>query len=260
MIVTNFLRPTLNRTYLHKFLITIIKRTTTQTVPEHNYQTIRQCYSWVNNLDWTPEQNYLIKARQFLRILQVDPDCRDETVIRKAYLEKVKEYHPDSTFQQSKADLDKFNDVQQAYETLIVRGFVSKTYRSDETLKISICSQGRAQNISKWGHTNTHNRKWRIIESRYSSHSSATSNTFRVWWLWVSSFSFRRAFVYMRRNIIENFVWTRVGTPSQRQNAYYKMRAEKAQERVYEYRKDRESIETRQELVERKKRGDIKST
>lgn len=76
----------------------------------------------------------------------------------------------------------------------------------------------------------------------------------------MSSFSFRRAFVYMRRNIIENFARTRVGTPSQRQNAYYKMRAEKAQERVYEYRKDRESIETRQELVERKKRGDIKST
>ena len=51
-----------------------------------------------------------------------------------------------------------------------------------------------------------------------------------------------------------------MGTPSQRQTAYYKMRAEKAYENVYEYRRDRESIETRDELMERKKRKDIRST
>jgi hypothetical protein len=51
-----------------------------------------------------------------------------------------------------------------------------------------------------------------------------------------------------------------MGTPSQRQTAYYKMRAEKAHERVYEYRRDGESVETRDELIERKKRKDIKST
>ena len=38
------------------------------------------------------------------------------------------------------------------------------------------------------------------------------------------------------------------------------MRAEKAHERVYEYRRDGESVETREELVERKKRKNIKST
>lgn len=38
------------------------------------------------------------------------------------------------------------------------------------------------------------------------------------------------------------------------------MRAEKAYERVYEYRRDRESQETIEEFVERKKRSDIKST
>ncbi len=51
-----------------------------------------------------------------------------------------------------------------------------------------------------------------------------------------------------------------MGTPSQRQAAYYKMRAEKAYENVYEYRRDRESVETREELVERKKRRDIRAT
>jgi hypothetical protein len=51
-----------------------------------------------------------------------------------------------------------------------------------------------------------------------------------------------------------------MGTPSQRQAAYYKMRAQTAQERVYEYRRDRESVETRQELVERKKRKDVRAT
>ena len=51
-----------------------------------------------------------------------------------------------------------------------------------------------------------------------------------------------------------------VGTPSQRQAAYYKMRAQTAQERVHEYRKDRESVETRQELIERKKRKDVRAT
>ena len=52
----------------------------------------------------------------------------------------------------------------------------------------------------------------------------------------------------------------RMGTPSQRQAAYYKMRAEKAYESVYEYRRDRESSETSEEFSERKKRRDVKST
>jgi hypothetical protein len=56
----------------------------------------------------------------FERILEVDPSCRDETIIRKAYLEKVKQYHPDSSFQDNKADHAKFNQVQQAYEALLV--------------------------------------------------------------------------------------------------------------------------------------------
>lgn len=51
-----------------------------------------------------------------------------------------------------------------------------------------------------------------------------------------------------------------MGTPSQRQAAYYKMRAQQAQERVYEYRRDRESVETREELIERKKRKDVRAT
>jgi len=38
------------------------------------------------------------------------------------------------------------------------------------------------------------------------------------------------------------------------------MRAEKAYEHVNEYRRDRESVETRQELVERKKRKDVRAT
>lgn len=54
------------------------------------------------------------------RILEIEPNCRDETVIRKAYLEKVKQYHPDSAFRDSQADQTKFNQVQQAYETLTV--------------------------------------------------------------------------------------------------------------------------------------------
>jgi DnaJ-class molecular chaperone len=56
----------------------------------------------------------------FKRILEVDPTCRDETIIRKAYLEKVKQYHPDSSFQDNKGDHQKFHQVQQAYEALIV--------------------------------------------------------------------------------------------------------------------------------------------
>jgi DnaJ-class molecular chaperone len=56
----------------------------------------------------------------FQRILEVDPTCREETIIRKAYLQKVKQYHPDSSFQHSKGDQQKFNEVNQAYETLIV--------------------------------------------------------------------------------------------------------------------------------------------
>ncbi|CAF4306852.1 unnamed protein product, partial [Adineta steineri] len=54
-----------------------------------------------------------------IKILEVDPSCRDETVIRKAYLEKAKQYHPDSSFRDSKADHGKFNQVQQAYEALL---------------------------------------------------------------------------------------------------------------------------------------------
>ena len=54
------------------------------------------------------------------RVLEVEPSCRDETIIRKAYLEKVKQYHPDAAFRDSKADQAKFNQVQQAYETLTV--------------------------------------------------------------------------------------------------------------------------------------------
>lgn len=54
------------------------------------------------------------------RILEIEPNCRDEAVIRKAYLEKAKQYHPDSTFQDSQADRAKFNQVQQAYEALTV--------------------------------------------------------------------------------------------------------------------------------------------
>ena len=57
----------------------------------------------------------------FTRILEVDPSCRDETIIRKAYLEKVKQYHPDSSFQDNKGDHAKFNQVQQAYEALTVK-------------------------------------------------------------------------------------------------------------------------------------------
>ncbi len=52
--------------------------------------------------------------------MEIDPSCRDETIIRKAYLEKVKQYHPDSSFQNNKSDHVKFNQVQQAYEALIV--------------------------------------------------------------------------------------------------------------------------------------------
>ena len=51
-----------------------------------------------------------------------------------------------------------------------------------------------------------------------------------------------------------------MGTPSQRQTAYYKMRAQKAHENVYEYQRDRETIETREELIERKKRKDVRAT
>ncbi len=51
-----------------------------------------------------------------------------------------------------------------------------------------------------------------------------------------------------------------MGTPSQRQAAYYKMRAAQAHERVYEYRRDQASVETREELVERKKRKDVRAT
>lgn len=52
--------------------------------------------------------------------MEVDPSCRDETIIRKAYLEKVKQYHPDSSFQDNKGDHIKFNQIQQAYEALTV--------------------------------------------------------------------------------------------------------------------------------------------
>jgi curved DNA-binding protein CbpA len=54
------------------------------------------------------------------RILEVDSSCRDETIIRKAYLDKVKQYHPDTSFRDSKGDPEKFNQVQHAYETIMV--------------------------------------------------------------------------------------------------------------------------------------------
>jgi molecular chaperone DnaJ len=54
------------------------------------------------------------------RILEVDPSCDDETIIRKAYLQKVKQYHPDAPFEDSTGDKEKFNEVQQAYEVLTV--------------------------------------------------------------------------------------------------------------------------------------------
>ncbi|CAF1183532.1 unnamed protein product [Rotaria sordida] len=57
--------------------------------------------------------------RQCHSILEVDLLCRDEAIIRKAYLEKVKQYHPNSSFQDNKADHVKFNQVQQTYETLL---------------------------------------------------------------------------------------------------------------------------------------------
>ena len=57
----------------------------------------------------------------FERILEVNPSCRDETIIRKAYLEKVKQYHPDSPRQDNKGDHQKFNQIQEAYEALLVK-------------------------------------------------------------------------------------------------------------------------------------------
>jgi len=62
-----------------------------------------------------------IQINFFKRILEIDSSCRDETIIRKAYLEKVKQYHPDSSFQNNKGDPTKFNQVQQAYEALMVK-------------------------------------------------------------------------------------------------------------------------------------------
>lgn len=59
----------------------------------------------------------------FERLLEIDPSCRDEPIIRKAYLEKVKQYHPDSTRQDNKNNHQKFNQIQEAYEALIVKIF-----------------------------------------------------------------------------------------------------------------------------------------
>jgi DnaJ-class molecular chaperone len=69
----------------------------------------------------------------FDRILEVEHSCRDETIIRKAYLEKVKQYHPDSAFHDSQADQAKFNQVQQAYETLTVSCLSPQTLMNEKS-------------------------------------------------------------------------------------------------------------------------------
>jgi len=176
------------------FLYRIRSRSMTNASPAAADRYIRQCYA----------------------ILEIDPNCRDETMIRKAYLEKVKQYHPDSTFQDNRADQTKFHQVQQAYETLT------------ETLKV----QGSIEET-----TISSNENDEEIRTKFDIRHTAPQH----------------------RTHLE-YGGFGIGTPSQRQTAFYKMRAEKAFARVYEYRNDRESVETQQELIERKKRKDIKST
>ncbi|CAF1192895.1 unnamed protein product [Adineta steineri] len=162
---------------------------------------------YITNASRAPADRFI---RQCYSILEVDPSCRDETVIRKAYLEKAKQYHPDSSFRDSKADHGKFNQVQQAYEALL------------ETLKTGDTSDPSSDDD---------------IHIKFDIRHTAPQH----------------------RTHLE-YGGFGMGTPSQRQAAYYKMRAEKAQEYVYEYRRDRESTETRAELVERKKRKDVRAT
>ncbi|CAF1378625.1 unnamed protein product [Adineta steineri] len=162
---------------------------------------------YITNASRAPADRFI---RQCYSILEVDPSCRDETVIRKAYLEKAKQYHPDSSFRDSKADHGKFNQVQQAYEALL------------ETLKTGDTSDPSSDDD---------------IHIKFDIRHTAPQH----------------------RTHLE-YGGFGMGTPSQRQAAYYKMRAEKAQEYVYEYRRDRESTETREELVERKKRKDVRAT
>ncbi|CAF1368102.1 unnamed protein product [Adineta steineri] len=162
---------------------------------------------YIANASRAPADRFI---RQCYSILEVDPSCRDETVIRKAYLEKAKQYHPDSSFRDSKADHGKFNQVQQAYEALL------------ETLKTGDTSDPSSDDD---------------IHIKFDIRHTAPQH----------------------RTHLE-YGGFGMGTPSQRQAAYYKMRAEKAQEYVYEYRRDRESTETREELVERKKRKDVRAT
>lgn len=66
------------------------------------------------------KEKRICSSNFFERILEVNQSCRDETIIRKAYLEKVKKYHPDSPRQDNKNDYQKFNQVQEAYEALTV--------------------------------------------------------------------------------------------------------------------------------------------
>ncbi|UJR29082.1 hypothetical protein I4U23_010296 [Adineta vaga] len=159
------------------------------------------------NVSRAPADRFL---RQCYSILEIDPSCRDETIIRKAYLEKVKQYHPDSSFHDSKSDQTKFNQVQQAYEAL--------------------------------------------TESLKTGEVPAESSTDDIH----IKFDIRHTAPQHRTHL--EYGGFGMGTPSQRQTAYYKMRAEKAYEHVYEYRRDRESVETREELIERKKRKDVRAT
>ena len=103
----------------------------------------RPIVTFVNAMRKSPWISFfLVRSEKILlhRILEIEPNCRDETVIRKAYLEKVKQYHPDSKFQESQADHTKFNQVQQAYETLTVNRFAVRAVGSivsfQETLKL----------------------------------------------------------------------------------------------------------------------------
>ncbi|UJR29079.1 hypothetical protein I4U23_010293 [Adineta vaga] len=59
-----------------------------------------------------------IKYYIFKSILELDSSCRDDTVIRKVYLAKVKQYHSDSSSHDSKRSHTKFNTIEQAYGTL----------------------------------------------------------------------------------------------------------------------------------------------
>ncbi|CAF1327406.1 unnamed protein product [Rotaria magnacalcarata] len=191
MIINIFWRFPANKKKLGPFLNGITKR-------------------YITNASQVPVDRFI---RQFYSVLEVDPSCCDETVIRKAYLEKVKQYHPDSSFQDNRGDHTKFNQVQQAYKALI------ETLKSNNSLD-------------------------------QSSSTSADDDYVK--------FDIRHTAPQHRTHL--EYGGFGMGTPSSRQTAYYKMRAEKAYENVYEYRRDRESIETSGELIERKKRKDVRST